>query len=642
MKMKQVKEYLEAQYPYPNADLFMRHSSILTFNERILEYARSEQCPTGEKIKFCRIIDSNLREYLSDKACNSPEKIRQVIKYRIDNIYRAMRTIVVSSTKMPDRKISIQCPPQNKWFPIDNPHPFLDTIGNHKVIGRKVLLMIGQLKPDLQMFRPAYFSTIVDGGEKYDITGWKSLFVKKPKMYLLEVFPDRSIPYDDNICGPDEDFLNTIREREEFLSKFCYVYAENCMDIKTFFEINEDYIDFSPIKVPIQFTYEDRSKLGAEFQKHSPTIQWNYDKLIYGSEKVDHLFMTTQDSFLNLVEIMRGFSLDSAAARIRISLYRTAMNSLIVRYLIAAANQGIKVEVYLELIARGDELHNLRVFQVLDHHPNITVRCGFYSYKVHAKICLLDYQDGRQIAIVGTGNFNEDTAKIYKDFWYMTEDLDTVVTLHEQFITIFRRSIDERHLPSLYGPTVINRVKSIIDARLKEVIHDVKNYHKSATIILKCNHFMDPSLEALIDEAIKLKVSVTLIVRTTIGIRPRKGLKILSAVGQYLEHDRVYYFAVGDKEYLYLSSADLMFRNLYHRAETIVRIRDEESIGILKNHLCCYIGQAINSTEQNIKVTEIVDPATIDIFLPAVSPMKEEFWFRKELSPREKKPYTKI
>lgn len=298
---------------------------------------------------------------------------------------------------------------------------------------------------------------------------------------------------------------------------------------------------------------------------------------------------------------------DTRIDEVYMTLYRVAENSTIVEHLQKAAMRGCKIRLYIELNASGNELENLRIYQMLSQLPNVKLYYGLTGMKVHAKMFAAhsNYSDTDLIALnpsqefnhklyfthVGTGNYNEKTGEQYIDTHFITNEESKFNELKRFFKAIASKHITCRVNGMTFqsmvlphnGSSNVNEVKSTIQDLIQNVYWHLARTRrgsntKRAEIIFKCNHLLDYDIEKeLITFADQYhdRATIYLIVRSTCGIIPRPGIVIIRPVGELLEHDRIYAYRLYDAKgkcvdkKAYISSADLMYRNLYNRAELI-------------------------------------------------------------------------
>ena len=292
----------------------------------------------------------------------------------------------------------------------------------------------------------------------------------------------------------------------------------------------------------------------------------------------DYLISTPYQSFDYIIHLLREAAIDPKVVEINMSVYRLAENSRVMHALINAAQNGKKVNCLVELRARFDEQNNIQWTRRLEDE-GIKVLHGIPGYKVHSKICMITRMEkGRPAyyACLSTGNYNEKTAQIYADHTLLTADKRITTDLVQVFRALNRGQLpkDLKHLivsPIDSRPT-LNR---LIDTEIKNA-----KASKPAYMILKMNSLADEQIIAKLYDASNAGVKIQLIVRGMCCLVPgvegfSKNIKAISIVDKYLEHARVYIFANGGKELTYLTSADLMTRNIDNRVEVGFAIYDE-------------------------------------------------------------------
>jgi polyphosphate kinase len=279
-------------------------------------------------------------------------------------------------------------------------------------------------------------------------------------------------------------------------------------------------------------------------------------------------------------EFLRQASVDAKVLAIKLTLYRTSGASPIVHSLIRAAERGKQVAVLVELKARGDEQANVEWAKTLEE-AGVHVTYGLVGLKTHTKTALVvrDEPDGiRRYCHIGTGNYNENTARLYEDLGLLTADpaLGADLTQLFNFLTGYGRNVSYRKL--LVAPDSLR-------ARIDELIEgETRVGPGRGRIIIKMNSLVDAAIIDALYAASDAGVSIDLIVRGICCLRPgvpglSENIRVRSIVGRYLEHGRIYYFANGDgpgRPVYYIGSADLMPRNLDRRIEALVPVAAPE------------------------------------------------------------------
>ena len=270
---------------------------------------------------------------------------------------------------------------------------------------------------------------------------------------------------------------------------------------------------------------------------------------------------------------------DPEVLAIKMTLYRTSGDSPIVNALIAAAENGKQVAVLVELKARFDEENNILWARRLER-SGVHVVYGLAGLKTHTKIVLVVRQEGEKIRRyfhIGTGNYNPKTAKLYTDLGLLScrEDLGADLTDLFNFLTGYSRQKVYRKL--LVAPV---NMRERMEAMVRREAEHCRN-GGSGRIVAKMNALVDPQMVAALYEASQAGVQIDLIIRGICCLRPgipgvSENIRVISIIGRFLEHSRIYYFHNGGEEEVYIGSADWMTRNLSRRVEAIAPIDDPD------------------------------------------------------------------
>lgn len=282
-------------------------------------------------------------------------------------------------------------------------------------------------------------------------------------------------------------------------------------------------------------------------------------------------------SFAPVVDFLRQAADDPAVVSIKMTIYRTGSKSDLIKALTQAALNGKEVTVVVELMARFDEAANVNWAAQLEE-AGAHVVYGVVGYKVHAKMLLVVRREGGELkryAHLGTGNYHQGTSRLYTDYGFMTSDpLITAdcCALFQQITGIGQAG----HLNKMYQSPFT--LAPMIRDRIQREIDNAKA-GKTAWIRAKMNALIDPDVIQDLYRASQAGVRVDLVVRGMCALRPgvrglSENIRVRSIVGRLLEHSRVYWFYDDGMEWLYISSADWMVRNLHHRVETCTPIDD--------------------------------------------------------------------
>jgi polyphosphate kinase len=283
------------------------------------------------------------------------------------------------------------------------------------------------------------------------------------------------------------------------------------------------------------------------------------------------------DSYDSVISFIESAEEDDRVLSIKQTLYRTNEHSLIVPALIAAAAKK-EVTAVVELKARFDEASNIRWARDLED-AGVQVFHGLVGLKTHCKLSLLVRRDPdgvtRRYCHIGTGNYNATTARIYTDLSLLTSDPDTTSAVHDVFSFLTAYAENPSYEPLLVAPLdLAEKTLALIE---REAEHARQG--SPARIIAKMNALVDKKIIMALYRASQAGVEIDLLVRGICGLRPgvrgvSDRIKVRSIVGRFLEHSRIYYFANGGDEEVYIGSADWMPRNLYERVEVLTPLKD--------------------------------------------------------------------
>ncbi len=271
-------------------------------------------------------------------------------------------------------------------------------------------------------------------------------------------------------------------------------------------------------------------------------------------------------------------SLDPNVKAIKMTIYRTSTDTGIVNHLIRAAKNGKQVAVVVELTASFDESANIEWARKLEQ-AGIHVSYGIYGLKTHCKVILVvrKEQDGlRRYAHVSTGNYHAKNAKIYSDYGMLTNDPNLTSDLSELFNYLTTGCAPLRKYKRLLTAPLY--IKKALIRKIKREA-DFAKAGKPALIRLKANALEDPDITAALYSASQAGVKIKLLIRDICRLRPGiKGISdnisVISIVGQFLEHGRIYHFHNGGQDEYFIGSADLMTRNLERRVEILIPINN--------------------------------------------------------------------
>jgi polyphosphate kinase len=295
--------------------------------------------------------------------------------------------------------------------------------------------------------------------------------------------------------------------------------------------------------------------------------------------KNDHIVHFPYQKFDYVVRFLREAAIDPKVESIKITLYRIANNSMVANALINAARNGKKITVILELKARFDEEHNILWTQRF-LEEGVTVLHSVPEMKIHSKICLVERKEKGKSAYyaqVSTGNYNEKTSGIYCDHSLFTANRRVTTDLVKLFGHLEKGSIKGAYKNLLVAP--LNLRAKLIQLIQHESL--LAKSGKKGVIMLKLNSLSDEEVIGHLYDASRAGVKIRIIVRGICCLIPGKkdmseNIEVISIVDRFLEHARVYFFGNNGKDLLYISSADVMSRNLDNRVEVAVPIYDKK------------------------------------------------------------------
>ena len=328
--------------------------------------------------------------------------------------------------------------------------------------------------------------------------------------------------------------------------------------------------------------FPDLSRKDLLYKKKKPLDIPNFNieaNLLTQISNKDFLMYTPYHSFSYLVAFLRQSAIDPNVKSIKITLYRLSKNSNVISSLINAAKNGKKVLVQIELQARFDEENNIRVAEMLKL-AGVEIIFGVKGLKVHSKICLIERWENNAkkfYGFISTGNFNESTAEVYTDYTLFTSNQEILKDVSKvfEFLKVNYKLQKYKHL--IVSPHYTSSLLfSLIDKEIENSING-----KQSVIILKLNSLTSNRFIDKLYEASNSGVTIKLIIRGICCLIPNiknlsENIEVISIVDKYLEHPRVYIFENDGDQKVYISSADLMTRNLDNRVEVACPIYQED------------------------------------------------------------------
>ena len=608
-----------------------RELSWLQFNARVLAEAEDENVPLLERFKFLAIFTSNLDEFfmirvgsLCDMAAVDKEhtdsKSGLTAKEQLHLIYKAVEPLYARRDAAfydVDSKLSAiglrrltmdsLAPDEQKYIkryfkdiiaPVLSPQLegkvlHIAALLSHKKTERLGLLPVPASLPPV-VFLPetpsryiltedillAYADHVF---EMYDVL----------EKTVLCVTRNADIQVDDETFGVEGgDFRKKMEKLLRQRRRMAVVRVEINRPISNHFKehfrsrfvVSDAQIFLSrtaPLKLGYAFSLGEhlpekkRAFLSdAPFTPQQPAMLSAGQSLLKAALQRDILLSYPYESMEPFLQMIREAANDPAVLAIRITIYRLASKAKLVEYLCAAAENGKDVTALIELRARFDEQNNIDWSERMEE-AGCKIIYGFEDYKVHSKICLITRRERgavRHITQVGTGNYNEKTAKQYTDVSLITADERIGQDAGAFFNNMALGNLSGRYNRLFVAPTSLkNNILALMDEQIAK--------GKDGYILLKFNSLTDIDVIAKLQEASCAGVTVEMIVRGICCLLPgvpghTENITVTSIVGRFLEHSRIYVFGRGDEEKMYISSADLMTRNTERRVEIACPIDD--------------------------------------------------------------------
>lgn len=618
-----------------------RELSWLRFNERVLEEAGDGNVPLLERFKFVSIFTSNLDEfymircgslydisileedYIDSKSGMSAQEQLQAI-YRAtkklyllrDSIYKnlrqelkpfvhrvSMRSLSVKEQQRAKQYFDNDVLPLLSPQVIDIHHPFPH-------LANKALYVMVRLKtknrelyglvPVPQSVDRCYFLSedqrrlvlledLISAHLKELFTGYEIDFHT-----VIAVTRNADINLNAAEIDDDEDYReqmkNILKKRRRMAPIRLELFRHSDKAFVSYIcrqlHLSEEQVFLSKTPLDLSYVFSLARPRGGDLQPFlyppfhpQPSRDLRLDRPIMDQLlHKDALLFYPYESIDPFLQLLKEASRDKDVVSIKITVYRLAKNSKIIRHLVAAAENGKEVTVLMELRARFDEQNNIAYAELLEN-SGCTVLYGIENYKVHSKLCLITRKKKNQLQYftqIGTGNYNEKTSEQYTDYSYLTarEGIGIDAVNFFQNMAIGQLQGTYEHL--LVAPhTLKTQVLAMIDTEIEKARNQ-----QPAEILMKLNSLTDRKIIDRLQEASSAGVQVRLIIRGICCLLPgipgyTEHVEVHSIVGRYLEHARVYCFGSGPYQRIFISSADMMTRNTEKRVEVACPIYEE-------------------------------------------------------------------
>ena len=608
-------------------NVFMnRELSWLKFNERVLEEAERECVPLCERLSFASIYQSNLDEFfmvrvgsLTDQMEVDPdsrenktnmtakEQLKAVIarvgelNERKNKIYAdLMKKIAEQGVALVDfSKLTAEENSQLEQYFINQIAPLLSPIYAAVVLESKNSKeKLGVISCGSEVF-PRLIKVGSTG--KYMLSE-ELILHYVPKIFkgytvksksLIRVTRNADIDAD-ALYDEDLDYREFMADLIKKRKRLAPVRLElsrqldnNIVDLLCKqLEVNKKSVfrNSTPLDLSFLFQIQDilRQKTELFYKKRVPQRFTAFDDnkpILPQIKKKDRLLSYPFDSIKPFINMLREAADDKNVVSIKMTLYRVAKHSEVVEALCEAAENGKDVLVLVELKARFDEENNIEWSRRLEK-AGCTVIYGLEGYKVHSKLCLITKRSGTKTEYytqIGTGNYNEKTSRLYTDLSVMTCDKD----IAKDAIDVFNALASDDTVKSvdklLVAPNCLqNKVLDMIDEQIAIAQSGGEGY-----IGVKINSLTDKKIIDRFIEASRAGVKIDLVVRGICCLIPgvegeTDNIRIISIVGRFLEHSRIYMFGKGEERKIYIASADFMTRNTLRRVEVATPILDED------------------------------------------------------------------
>ena len=361
-------------------------------------------------------------------------------------------------------------------------------------------------------------------------------------------------------------------EAKQELSNFLEIGTSHIINVKTPLDLSFVFTLQNYLRDQKELFYEKRSP------RETPALSM-HESILSQVEKKDVLLSYPFESMKPFIKMLNDAAEDPDVVSIKMTLYRVADRSKIIDALIEAAENGKEVVVLVELRARFDEANNIEMSHRLED-AGCQILYGLGDYKVHSKLCLITQKKGDSYAYItqiGTGNYNEKTSRLYTDLSVMTCNKD----IAKDAIDVFNALASDDTVKSvdklLVAPNCLqNKVLDMIDEQIAIAQSGGEGY-----IGVKINSLTDKKIIDRFIEASRAGVKIDLVVRGICCLIPgvegeTDNIRIISIVGRFLEHSRIYMFGKGEERKIYIASADFMTRNTLRRVEVATPILDED------------------------------------------------------------------
>lgn len=601
----------------------MREISVLSFNERVLQEAEDLRNPLLERLKFLGIFSSNMDEFFKVRVASIHRRMemqKRGMKSLLESISDKSRELderfrvayAGITTGLAQQGIRIINEQDLLTLPEDTIH-WVDQFFHDKVLPSLVPLVVDKSRAFPQLTDGSLYLGIKMVGERtqyavLDVPPDQPRFVRLPDgniMYLDDVIRHSLneifyiFPYDsiaayafkisrDAELDMDNDFSEGyVRKMEKVLKQrrggrpTRFVYDAAMPDglrkilMKELRITNEDSLlpggRYHAMKDLMDFpSHRKELMFPKQVAAPHPVLDCERRPMMSLIRERDIMITYPYQSFDHVIRLLREAAIDPDVTSIKISLYRVAKNSQVVNALYNAARNGKQIVANIELMARFDEENNIYTSNRLNE-VGAKVVYGLPPMKVHSKLLLIE-RKGELIAGLSTGNLNEKTGRLYVDSMLLTTDKRLTDEVNHVFDYLQQAAAVRVVNPPRFKHLLVSPFNS--RKRWLQLIERERKKGKKGYIFIKVNHLTDTRVIQRLVRAADAGVQMDLIVRTTYAMLPHPNIRAISILDRLLEHQRVYIFGRGSEREIYMSSADLMERNLDWRVEVAFPILD--------------------------------------------------------------------
>jgi polyphosphate kinase len=687
-----------------NNKFYHRDLSWLRFNHRVLQEAADERNPLYERIKFLAIFSSNLDEFfrvrvsdirqikslnksLRKKLITKPNKVLKEIKAQVDiqqnefgrvfkkeiipqlasegihlirheNFSEEQKEIASKYYEDSLKQITeISCNPCTEAHSVFVKNERLYLAAQ---TGEAEFLMveIPDSEPRFFVFpskdEKEFYITFIDDILKYNL---QREFAQENELdfYSIKISRDAELYIEDEFSGnlmekikaalPNRDTGQATRALidpampQEFREILKRALDVNHTDVV----LGGRYHNFKDF---MKFPNPTKKQLSNEKLPPLPhPVLTNCDSIFEIIEKKDQLLHYPYQSFRPVIRLMQEAANDPQVTTIKMTIYRAADDSDLNDAIALAAKNGKDVTIFIEVKARFDEHNNLK-WGTIFRENGAKVIYSYPDIKVHSKILYIEREiEGKlkRYAYIATGNFNENTAKLYTDFGLMTTHKKITKDLKKVFMVLERDMIVPKTKELLISPfTTRERFTALVE---KEIAF--ANAGKKGLIVLKMNSLQDEGMIKELYKASNAGVEVRLLIRGMCSLVPgikgqSENIYITSIVDRFLEHGRIYIFGNDGNEQVYIGSADWMTRNLTHRIEVVTPILDNEHKQTIRDLINIELkdnvkARIIDATQKNeyVKNSEKEVQSQL-VTYEYLREKSDEFWVVKNSKRKEK------